>query len=242
MVGKEGAEAIQEMLNHARKPGAGIFATIIGFATLLFAASGVFGQLQDAMNTIWEVQPRSGRGLLGMLKDRFFSFTMVLGSGFLLLTSLILSTTVAATFRFLGGLAPVVKPLLQVGGHPRLRRRRDAALRPDLQGTARRQDRLARRMGRRGADNGHVPGGQGVDRRSTWAWSSYGSAYGAAGSLVVLLVWIYYSSQILFFGAEFTKVYAEHYGNRIEAFRGCRAGDTSQMRAQQGIPRSDTHS
>ncbi len=98
MVGEEGAEAIQEMLKNARKPGAGLLASIVGFATLLLGASGVFGQLQDAMNTIWEVQPKEGRGILGMLKDRFLSFTMVLGTGFLLLTSLILSTAVVATF------------------------------------------------------------------------------------------------------------------------------------------------
>ena len=115
VVGEEGAKAIRDMLKNAQKPGSGIFATLIGSATLSFAASGVFGQLQDAMNTIWEVQPKEGRGILGMLKDRFFSFAMVLGTGFLLLTSLILSTSVAATFGYLGGLAPGLKPLLAVG-------------------------------------------------------------------------------------------------------------------------------
>ena len=164
LVGKEGAEAVQAMLRNAQKPGAGLLATFIGFVTLLSAASGVFGQLQDAMNTIWEVQPKEGRGILGMLKDRFFSFAMVLGTGFLLLTSLILSTAVVATFSFLGGLAPAFKPLLQVGDFLVSGRRRHAALRADLQAAARCPNRLARRLGRRGADDDPVPRGQGVDR------------------------------------------------------------------------------
>jgi membrane protein len=115
LVGKEGAEAIQEMLGNARKPGSGIVAALMGFATLLFAASGVFGELQGAMNTIWKVQPKPGRGILGILKDRFFSFAMVLGSGFLLLTSLIISTAVAAVSDYVVGLTPALQPVLLVG-------------------------------------------------------------------------------------------------------------------------------
>ena len=240
VVGEEGAKAIRDMLKNAQKPGSGIFATLIGFATLLFAASGVFGQLQDAMNTIWEVQPKEGRGIFGMVKDRFFSFAMVLGTGFLLLTSLVLSTTVAATFGYLGGLAPGLKPLLAVGDIlvsavvVTLLFALIYKLLPDA--------RIAWRDVWVGAGLttalfliGKALIGVYLGR------SSYGSAYGAAGSLVVLLVWIYYSSQILFFGAEFTKVYANAYGGRIEPSKDAEPV-TARMRAQQGIPRNEKHS
>ena len=236
MVGKEGAEAIQEMLVGANKPGAGLLATIVGLATLLFAASGLFGQLQDAMNTIWEVRPKPGRGILGMLKERFMSFAMVLGTGFLLLVSLVLSATVAAAFTAIGRISPALGPLLQLGDLlvsgivVTLLFAMIYKVLPDA--------KIAWRDVWVGAGMttvlfliGKFAIGLYLGR------SSYGSAYGAAGSLVVLLVWIYYSSQILFFGAEFTKAYADKYGSRIEP-----AADaepvTAEARAQQGIPKA----
>src|SRR3712207_4037055 len=91
LVGQESAAAIQTMLQGASKPKAGLVATGLGLATLLFGASSVFGALQESLNTIWEVTPKPGRGVLGVLKDRFVSFTMVLGVGFLLLVALVLS-------------------------------------------------------------------------------------------------------------------------------------------------------
>ena len=114
LVGPEGANAIQEMIKNANRPAAGTLATLLGVLTLLFGASGVFGQLQDAMNTIWEVQPKPGRGILGTIKDRFLSFAMVLGTGFLLLVSLVLSAGLAAFFALAGGLAPGLGAVLQV--------------------------------------------------------------------------------------------------------------------------------
>src|SRR5262249_8636086 len=115
LVGDDGAEAVREMLRNARRPGAGTAAALAGFATLQFAASGVFGQRQAAMTTIGEVRPKPGRGLLGALKDRFLSFAMVLGSGFLLLVSLVFSAAVAASFGLLGRLAPGLQPALAAG-------------------------------------------------------------------------------------------------------------------------------
>ena len=234
MVGAEGAKAIQEMLTNAHKPGSGPIAALIGFGTLLFAASGVFGQLQDAMNTIWEVQPKPGRGVLGFVRDRFFSFSMVLGSGFLLLTSLVLSTTVAATFHLVGGMAPALKPVLVFG---------------DLLTSAVVVILLFALIFKLLPDAKiawhDVWVGAGlttvlflIGKALIGAYlgrSSYGSAYGAAGSLVVLVVWIYYSSQILFFGAEFTQVYANSYGSKIRPARDAEPV-TERMRAQQGIP------
>ena len=90
LVGTEGAKAIAGMVENAKKPATGIVATVLALATLLFGASGVFGQLQDAMNTIWEVPPKRRGGWWGMIRSRFLSFAMVLGTGFLLLVSLIL--------------------------------------------------------------------------------------------------------------------------------------------------------
>ena len=233
MVGKQGAEAIQEMLKNAHKPGSGIIASLVGFATLLFAASGVFGQLQDSLNTIWEVQPKAGRGILGAVKDRFVSFLMVLGIGFLLLTSLVLSTTVAASSSLLSGLAPSLRPLLQFGDLfvsaivVTLLFAMIYKLLPDV--------KIAWSDVWVGA--GLTTALFLIGKALIGAYlgrSGYGSAYGAAGSLVVLLVWIYYSSQILFFGAEFTKVYANSYGRHIEP-----ASDAEFVsphhRAQQGI-------
>src|SRR6187399_2537162 len=96
LVGQDGGKAIEDMIQSANKPSTGIIATVLSVATLLFGASGVFGQLQDALNTIWEVKPKSGRGIWGLIRDRFLSFTMVLGVAFLLLVSLLLTTAIAA--------------------------------------------------------------------------------------------------------------------------------------------------
>jgi membrane protein len=173
--------------------------------------------------------------VLGFLKDRFLSFAMVLGTGFLLLVSLILSATVAATVRFLGSVAPVLKPLLQVS---------DTVvsfvvilvlfalifkLLPDVRiawhdvwfGSA--LTTVLFLIGK--AAIGYYLGR-----------TSYASAYGAVGSLVVLLVWIYYSAQILFFGAEFTKAYANQYGSRIKPSADAEPV-TTEARAEQGIPK-----
>ena len=235
MVGKEGAEAIQQMLKNAHKPGSGPIAALVGFATLLLAASGVFGQLQDSMNTIWEVQPKPGRGVLGFLKDRFFSFAMVLGTGFLLLTSLVLSTTVAAMFALVGNVTPALKPVLAFGDFFTsavvviLLFALIYKVLPDA--------RIAWRDVWVGAGLTTVLFLVGKALIGIYlARSSYGSGYGAAGSLVVLLVWIYYSSLILFFGAEFTQVYANRYGSQIRPAPDAEPV-TDRMRAQQGIPK-----
>ncbi len=166
------------------------------------------------MNSIWEVQLKPGRGVLGFLKDRFFSFAMVLGTGFLLLTSLVLSAAVAATFAFVSGLSPALKPVLVVGDTVTsgvvvmLLFALIFKLLPDA--------KIAWRDVWVGAGLTTVLFLVGKAAIGAYLGrSGYGSAYGAAGSLVVLLVWIYYSSQILFFGAEFTKVYANQYGSQI---------------------------
>ncbi len=101
MVGVQGAEAIETALANANRPETGTVATVLSIAMLLFGASGVFGQLRDALNTIWEIPPSQQSGWWVFLRDRFFPFMLVLGTGFLLLVSLILSATIAALAKYL---------------------------------------------------------------------------------------------------------------------------------------------
>lgn len=236
LVGPEGALAIEAMLANAPKHGAGVVATAVGLATLLYGASGVFGQLQDALNTIWEVEPGTGRGVWGFLKDRFLSFSMVLGTGFLLMVSLVLSTALAAAGKFFGGFLPGWAPALQV---------------VDL-GVTFGVITLLFAMIYKYLPDAHIAWGDvWLGSVATAALflvgkfaiglylgrSGLGSAYGAAGSFVVLLVWINYSAQILFLGAEFTQVYANHRGSRIAPARGAEPV-SEHARVQQGIPRA----
>src|SRR4051794_15392839 len=101
-VGTKGAEAAQEMIKNASQQGAGVIATIISVVVLILSASGVFGELQDSLNTIWEVKPKPNRGIMGIIKDRFFSMTLVLGVVFLLLVSLIASTVLTGVTHAVG--------------------------------------------------------------------------------------------------------------------------------------------
>ncbi len=107
LVGPQSAAAIKDMIQRANQPTTGIVATVVATATLLLGASGVFGQLQDSLNTIWGVQPKEGRGIWGLIKDRFISFAALLGTGFLLLVSLVLSAGLAAFGKWFGGWLPV---------------------------------------------------------------------------------------------------------------------------------------
>ena len=114
LVGEESAELIETMITSARSPSTGIFATIVGIVTLLLGAFGFFGQLQEALNTIWEVTPKPGRGIMGVIQDRFLSLTAVLGTGLLLLMSLAVSAALAAVDEYLGGLLPGFTSVLQI--------------------------------------------------------------------------------------------------------------------------------
>jgi membrane protein len=214
VVGHEAAQAIQTIVANAESPGSGIIGSIVGIAVLLFGASGVFGELQAALNTIWEVAPKPGRGIMGVIRDRFFSFSMVLGVAFLLLVSLVLSAGLAAVGAFFSHRLPggevvwqivnfVVSFAMTTGLFAVLFK-----MVPDVQvkwkyiwvGAA--VTALLFTIGKFGL-------GLYIGRASTT------SAYGAAGSLVALVLWVFYSSQVLFLGAEFTQVYAQHFGGRI---------------------------
>jgi membrane protein len=235
MVGAEGGKAIQAMVASANKPTAGAVATALSAITLLFGASGVFGQLQSSLNTIWEVEPKPGRGLWGILRDRFLSFAMVLGVAFLLLVSLVVSATLASLGTLLDRLPGSMQWMAQginfAGSFVVITLLFAMMFKylPDVKmawsdvwlGAA--VTALLFSIGKFaiGLYLGH---------------SSMASSYGVAGSFVVLLVWVYYSAQILFFGAELTQVYANNYGSKIVPNANAQPL-TDEARAQQGRPR-----
>lgn len=214
-VGDDGAKAVETMLAKRRPAAGGTLATILGLGTLLFGASGAFGELQAALNTIWDVQAKPNAAIWTMIRYRFLSFCLVIGTGFLMLTSMVVSTLVTGASAFVSDSWPKVEPLgqwLTIGlsfGVATLLFAMIFKILPDAE----------------------------VPWRDVWSGavltavlfsvgklliglyivhSGLGSAYGAAGSLVVLVVWIFYSAQILFFGAELTHVYSVRRGARVE--------------------------
>lgn len=216
LIGDSGAQVIEAILQNSSQAGKSIWATIISVVTLLLGASGVFGELHSTLNAIWEVQARPGRGLLGTIKDRFFSFTMVLGVGFLLLVSLVVSAGLAAVNEFVTGALPGLVILAQginflvSFGIITVLFALVFKVVPDV--------KIAWRDVWVGAlvtaflfTVGKLAIGFYLGN------SAPGSTYGAAGSLIVLLLWVYYSAQILFLGAEFTQVYANKFGSHIIA-------------------------
>jgi membrane protein len=219
MIGPRGAAFLQEMLAASREPSQSVTATVVGVAVLLFGATGVFGQLQDAMNTIWEVHQRPGRGWRGIATDRFLSFAMVLGTGFLLLVSLALSAAFAAIGEYVGGVLPVPEVALQsvnFGVSFGLTTFLFALIFkvvPDAK-IAWRDVWVGAALTALLFSIGKLVIGIYLGK------SSVASTFGAAASPVVLMVWIYYSAQILFLGAEFTQVYATRHGSRIRPARG----------------------
>ena len=208
-------QVVQNIAQKASQPGKTVIATIIGVALALFGASGVFGQLQDALNTIWGVKAKPGTGIWGFLRARFLSFAMVAGICFLLLVSLAIEALLKGFSHYVQSVVPggivialtvylvfdfAVVVLLFAMIFKFL---------PDV--------KIQWRDVWIGAVMTAIFFGIGK-----WALGLYlssgaaGSAYGAAGSLITLLLWVYYSSQILLFGAEFTQVYADRAGRGVE--------------------------
>jgi len=214
LVGPQSAATIQDMLARAQQPSTGVVATTIAIATLLVGASGFFGQLQDSLNAIWGVEPKPGIGLMKMLKDRFVSFLAVLGTGFLLLVSLVISAALAALGKWFQGWLPVPEAVLHVVNFVVSLAVITALfamifkLLPDA--------KVAWKDVWVGAALTAILFTIGKFLIGLYLGkSNVASAYGAAGSLVLILVWVYYSTQILLFGAEFTAVYANRAGSRI---------------------------
>jgi membrane protein len=215
VVGYQSSQAIQTLLQRTGPPASGLAAATIGLFMLLFGASGVFGELRDSLNEVWGVKASNSSGIMGMIRYRFFSFAMVLGIGFLLLVSLILSAIIAAAGKVFAYYLPTPELVLHL----------ITTVATFVMVTV--LFALLYKV---------VP-----DIRIEWqdVWigaavtsslfslgkfliglylgkASVGSAYGAAGSLVIFMVWVYYSAQIFFLGAEFTRTFAERHGSRAQ--------------------------
>jgi membrane protein len=215
LVGAEGARAIQGLIQSADKPATGTMATVLGVLTLVLGASAVVVELRDALNTIWHVPAAtfsSLRGFLRLARERFYLFGLILGVGFLLLVSLALNAAIAA----LGSLLPAPESVLHLAVFVisfLVITFLFAAIYkflPDVQ--LKWSDVIV------GACFTSLLFTIGKELIGIYLGkASFGSTYGAAGSLVIVLVWVYYSSQLFFFGAEFTKIYTNTFGSRLDA-------------------------
>jgi membrane protein len=236
-IGKPAAEAVEDLIKHTRQVHAGILASLIGFGTLLFGAAAVFWQLQDALNTIWKVAPRPGRTWLMIVRDRFLSFLLVLGGGFFLLLLLAVSTTLVALSHFFdpelpGGLSlwHIVNDIVSVLTITVLFAMIYKFL-PDV--------KIAWGDVWLGSAFTALLFTFGKFLLSLYlGYTSVTSAFGAAGSLVLILFWIYYSAQIFLFGAEFIRVFAGQRGGPVVP-RTNAVLLTLEDRVRQGIPRKE---
>jgi membrane protein len=239
LVGENAANAITSAIHSARMSEHGLAASVVGIAILLVGASTVFGELQTALNRVWGVQPKPGRFWKYFFKQRMISFAMILGVSFLMLVSLLISAILAAItgyFEYLVPGANVLWHLLDAGVSFGIVVVLFAAIYkivPDVH----------------------------IDWQDVWtgaivtavlftagkaAISFYlgragvGSAFGAAGSVLILLAWVYYSSQILFLGAEFTKLYAEQRRFAVRPLSGAEpVTQEAKQRARGEIPESE---
>lgn len=212
-VGPQVATTLQDILKNANRPQTGGIAIVISLVILLFGASNVFNELQSALDAIWGVEPAKSGGVLNLIKERFLSFSMVLGVCFLLLVSLIISTVLSALTRFWspetlpGGtyLWQGLNLLISLGVLTLLFAMIYKVL-PDVH--------LTWRNVGVGALVTALLFTLGKFLLGLYlGMSSPASAFGAAGSLAVVLVWVYYSAQIVLLGAAFTRVYSEAQGH-----------------------------
>lgn len=237
LAGEQAEQLLISMVKTSQDLGGNPLSAVVGIVALIFGATGVFVQLEESLNTIWEVAPKPKRGILGMIKDRFLSFTMVLGIGFLMLVSLVISALLTAFGDWTHGFFPETEILMQVVNF----------LVSFLVITI-----LFALIFK------YVPDAK-IRWRDVWLGAAVtallfsvgkfliglylGNAssveqFGEAGSLVVLLLWVYYSAQICFFGAEFVQVFANKYGKRIIPAKNA-VPLTERDRLEQGIPRKE---
>jgi membrane protein len=214
IVGPELASAIQALIKNASRPKSGRVPTLVGILTLLLGALGVMGELQNTLNTIWRAKPERGNRLLSWLKDQLFLLVMVFGLGFFLLLSLVASmaSTVMSrsVSRFIRDSAPLWQWVDLLVSFVLLTFLVAVIYKvvPAV--------RIAWRDAWVGAAVTSV-----LFTLGKWligwylVYSTVTSAYGAAGSLIVILLWVYYSAQVGLIGAEFTWVYAHHYSSGI---------------------------
>lgn len=234
LLGREAAGAIDDMLNRANAHGAGgTWATVVGVGFFIYAAFSLFAELQDSMNTIWEVKPRPGLRWWPTIRKRLLPFAMVLGTIFLLIVSLLASAVLAAAGRVvpLHFHGRVVGAVASLAVFTFLFAMLFKFL-PDVR-IAWRDVWLGAAATAGLSTLGKFLIGLYLARPSSW------SAYGAAGSVAILLLWVYYSAQVLFIGAEFTQVYARWRGRPIEPMRGA-VPLTEAERAARGMPHERT--
>lgn len=215
LLGSDASVQIQDIIKNAAVSNKGTLAAIIGIITLLFSSTAVFAEIQDSVNTIWNLKPKPKKGWLKMLMNRLLSFSVIVSLGFLLLVSLIINGLIEAmsrrlilmfpdiavavvyvinlaiTFAVISFLFAIIFKVLP-----------DAKIRWKDVMTGSMVTAVLFMLGKF-AITFYIGS------------SNITTTYGAAGSLVILLLWVYYSSVILYFGAEFTKAYAAAYGGRI---------------------------
>jgi len=232
-IGKEAASAVQALVQSAAKPKEGWIGTVTGFVVLLIGASGVFGQLKDALNTIWEVKPRPGSSVWLYIQERLLSFGMVLVIGFLLLTSLLLTTALSAVSDQLGrvlGLPEQVWVSLAFAMSMGMVTGLFAIIfkvLPDAQ-VRWRHVWLGAFVTAVLFEIGKFALGFYLGRESTV------SSYGASASVVLLLLWIYYAACILLLGAEFTQAYSRLTDRKVKPAPNA-VPITRQEREQEGM-------
>lgn len=238
LIGLEGAHAIEDMITSANASdnSASAVASMISISILIFGATAVVIQLQDALNTIWEVKATPGNAIKSFIFNRLLSFGMVLSVGFLLLVSLVMSAALALLGKYLGEIAPHLEflwvlvdfsiSLVVVAGLFALMFK----YLPDAK-ISWNDVVIGALLTSLLFNSGKYLIGLYLGK------SAFGSTYGTAGSFVVLLVWIYYSAQIFFLGAEFTQVYARRFGSRIEPVDFAESVTTDE-RKQQGLTKN----
>jgi membrane protein len=236
VVGTDAAHLIQSAVSKANQTKGGVLGTVIGFVVLLAGATGVVIELQGALNAVWKVEPKPNRGVWGVVRTRLLSVAMILSLGFLLLVSLVVSAALSALSGWLRAV---------IGDVAILSWMIDAVVALGVISTL---IALIYKI---------LPDAK-VAWRDVWVGAiatailfmigkyliglyigkaSVGSAFGAAGSLAVLLVWIYYSAQIVLLGAEFTRVYANRYGEKVRPSR--QAISAERAAAQRRPPAPD---
>lgn len=217
LVGKDAAIQIQETIRNATLSSDSHLATIVGLATLIIGATSVFGEIQDSINLVWKLKakPKKGRGWLKLIINRLLSFSIIISLGFLLLVSLIVNGVMDAIIGKLTASFPDTQVMLAYIFNLIFTFLVTAFLfglifkvLPDA--------RIKWKHVRAGAFTTALLFMGGKFLISYYlGQSKMSSAYGAAGSIIVMLLWVYYSSIILYFGAVFTRVYAIHTGSRI---------------------------
>ena len=213
LLGAKGASEIQSLIKSSSDTSEGIVGTIVGVVTLLIGASGVFGQLKDALNSIWGVRLKPEAGFLMLAREYLLNFSMVVGIGFLLIVSLLLSAALQAVRNFMTGYLPIPGFIMPVTAIVTLfvlvlLFAVIFKVLPDVE--IRWKDVWI------GAVVTAILFTIGKYLIGLYLGTSrIGSSFGAAGALILILVWVYYSTTIFLLGAEFTKVYASRYGSGI---------------------------